>query len=74
MNTTTNNNIKIKPSEMYSITGDWEKQCSVLVAKYPQLTREDLKFTPGRESKLFKRLVFKLNKNLNEIIYILKAN
>ena len=70
---TNNTEIKILPSEQYIIVGDWDKQANVLKARYPQLTSEDLKFETGKETDLFKRLVKKLNKNLNEIIYILKA-
>jgi hypothetical protein len=69
-----NKEIKILPSERYIIVGDWDKQANVLKARYPQLTSEDLKFEAGKETDLFQRLVNKLNKNLNEIIYILKAN
>ncbi|MFI0430609.1 hypothetical protein [Mariniflexile sp. HMF6888] len=71
---TTNKEIKILPSEQYIIVGDWEKQAIALKEKYPKLTSEDLKFEAGKETDLFQRLVNKLNKNLNEIIYILKTN
>ncbi|AXP81512.1 hypothetical protein CJ739_2439 [Mariniflexile rhizosphaerae] len=71
---TSNTEIKVLRSEQYVIVGDWDKQANVLKARYPQLTSEDLKFETGKETDLFQRLVNKLNKNLNEIIYILKAN
>lgn len=70
---TNNKEIKILPSEQYIIVGDWDKQAIALKARYPKLTSEDLKFETGKETDLFHRLVKKLNKNLNEIIYILKA-
>lgn len=70
---TSNTEIKVLRSEQYVIVGDWDKQANVLKARYPQLTSEDLKFETGKETDLFQRLVKKLNKNLNEIIYILKA-
>lgn len=70
------NNIEVykKHSEHYLIIGDWDKQSKILIAKYPNLTSNDLKFETGKETELFQRLVYKLNKNLNEIIYILKTN
>ena len=71
---TNNKEIKMIPSEQYIIVGDWDKQAIALKARYPKLTSEDLKFEAGKETDLFQRLVNKLNKNLNEIIYILKAN
>lgn len=70
---TSNTEIKVLRSEQYVIVGDWDKQANVLKTRYPQLTSEDLKFETGKETDLFQRLVKKLNKNLNEIIYILKA-
>ena len=66
--------VKRIPSEIYLIIGDWDKQAKILIEKYPILTRKDVKFEIGKETDLFNRLVTKLNKNLNEIIYILKAN
>lgn len=69
---TTTKEIKIKPSEFYLIIGDWDKQSKVLIKRDPHLTSKDLKFKKGEETDLFERLVLKLNKNLNEIIYILK--
>lgn len=71
---TNNKEIKIKPSEFYIIIGDWDKQSKALRERFPKLSSKDLKFEIGKEEDLFKRLVFKLNKNLNEIIYILKTN
>ncbi len=65
---------KRKPSEYYIISGDWEKQSKVLLERFPNLTSKDVRFKTGNETDLFQRLVNKLNKNLNEIIYILKAN
>ncbi|MGZ0014920.1 hypothetical protein [Yeosuana sp. AK3] len=66
--------IKKMPSELYNISGDWVKQSTVLLRRYPTLTIEDLKYEIGKETDLFQRLVTKLNKNLNEIIYIIKTN
>lgn len=71
---TNNKKIKTKPSEYYLVVGDWEKQSQVLIERYPILTSKDLQFETGKETELFKRLVNKLDKNLNKIIYILKAN
>ena len=71
---TNNTEVTRKPSEYYIISGNWEKQSKVLIERYPILTNVDVKFERGKETDLFQRLVLKLNKNLNEIIYILKAN
>jgi hypothetical protein len=69
-----NQEVKRKPSECYIVSGDWEKQSKALIGRYPILTSKDVKFETGKETDLFERLVTKLNKNLNEIIYILKKN
>ena len=69
-----NQDIYIKPSELYIIRGNWDIQSKALIKQYPNLTNKDVKFETGKEKDLFRRLVKKLNKNLNEIIYILKTN
>ena len=71
---TNNKEIKQKPSELYNISGDWQKQSEILIRKYPTLTSKDVKYEVGKETELFQRLVLKLDKNLNEVIYILKTN
>lgn len=70
------NNIEIKQkqSEVYHIIGDWNIQSEILMGRYPMLTTKDLHYEIGKETELLERLVLKLNKNLNEIIYILKTN
>lgn len=63
-----------KTSEMYKVTGDWNKQSAALKTKYPKLTSEDVKFETGKESDLFKRLETKLGKKREEVVSILKSN
>ena len=62
------------PIELFKIKGDWNKESQTLMAKYPKLTNEDVKFEPGKETDLFKRLETRLGKNRNEVIAILKTN
>lgn len=59
---------------MFKVKGDWNKESQALIAKYPTLTSEDVKFEPGKETDLFKRLETRLGKNRNEVITILKTN
>lgn len=44
------------------------------MGRYLALTSKDVKYEIGKEMELFQRLVLKLNKNLNEVIYIVKTN
>lgn len=62
------------PVEMFKVKGDWNKESQALIAKYPKLTSEDVKFEPGKETDLFKRLETRLGKNRDEVITILKTN
>lgn len=56
----------------FKITGNWDKQAQVLKQKFPQLTDQDLKFEPGKEKDLLKRVESKLHKNREEVINIIK--
>lgn len=59
-------------TESFKITGDWKGQSNLLKSKYAQLTTKDLTLEPGKENDLLKRMAYKLNKNQDEIISILK--
>ncbi len=61
-------------NEQFQIKGDWKKESQALKTKYPTLTSEDVKFEPGKETDLIKRLETKLGKNQTEVINILKSN
>jgi hypothetical protein len=77
MNTDQNQNKSDESSkiiEPFKITGDWEAQSKLLKAKFSQLTSEDLKFIPGSENDLVKRVSSRLNKNHEEVISIIKKS
>jgi uncharacterized protein YjbJ (UPF0337 family) len=61
---------KIAPT--FKITGDWDKQAKELKKKYSELTDQDLKFHPGKEDELLKKVESRLNKNREEVIGIIK--
>ncbi|WP_445385828.1 hypothetical protein ACT6NV_03205 [Robiginitalea sp. IMCC44478] len=63
-----------KSNELFKFSGDWEKQSKALMAKYPKLTSEDVKFESGKELDLIKRLENKLAKDRHEVVGILKSN
>jgi hypothetical protein len=60
-----------KSIEAFKITGNWEKQSKQLKEKYSQLTDADLKFEPGKENDLLKRVETRLNKKREEVINII---
>ena len=62
-----------KTESSFKITGDWKEQSKRLKNKHPQLTDEDLKFVPGKENDLVKRLESRLRKNREEVINIIKG-
>jgi len=61
-----------KPDEGFKITGNWEAQSKMLKSKFLQLTDADLKFEPGKENDLLKRVETRLNKKREEVINIIK--
>ena len=61
-----------KTAESFKITGNWETQSKDLKSKFSQLTDEDLKFEPGKENDLLKRVETRLNKKREEVINIIK--
>lgn len=61
-----------KSEEDFKITGNWQKQSGILQDKFAQLTDSDLKFEPGKENDLIKRIELRLNKKREEVINIIK--
>ena len=61
-----------KTTESFKITGNWTTQSKELKSKFSQLTDEDLKFEPGKENDLIKRVETRLNKNREDVISIIK--
>lgn len=61
-----------KTAESFKITGNWETQSKELKSKFSQLTDADLKFEPGKENDLLKRVETRLNKKREEVINIIK--
>ncbi len=65
-----NNN---KPSEAFTITGDWTPQAAKLKEKFNSLTDVDLKFEAGKENDLLNRIGNRINKKRHEVIDIIKS-
>lgn len=63
---------KQKNSEPFKVIGNWDLQSKQLKEKFPQLADADLKFEPGKEEDLLKRVETKLNKKREEVISILR--
>jgi hypothetical protein len=61
-----------KTTESFKIKGNWATQSKELKGKFSQLTDEDLKFEPGKENDLLKRVETRLNKKREEVINIIK--
>ncbi|AXE18826.1 hypothetical protein DR864_14240 [Runella rosea] len=61
-----------KDAETFKITGNWDSMARLLKDKFAQLTDADLKFEPGKESELIKRVELRLNKKREEVINIIK--
>lgn len=61
-----------KDTEPFKITGNWDIQSKHLKQEFSQLIDADLKFETGQEDSLIGRLMSRLNKKEEEIIYILK--
>lgn len=61
-----------KPAEAFKMTGDWKEQSRKLKFRYAFLTDEDLKFEPGKENDLLKRIETRLDKKRDEVIKIIK--
>lgn len=58
-------------TESFKIKGNWTEQARLLKDKYGALTDSDLKFEPGKENDLLKRVEFRLNKKRDEVINII---
>ena len=65
-------NSKIKSTESFKITGNWENQSKELKGKYSQLTDADLKLEAGKENDLLERVETRLNKTREEVINIIR--
>ncbi|HEX5169491.1 MAG TPA: general stress protein CsbD [Cyclobacteriaceae bacterium] len=59
-------------TEPFKITGDWNVQSKILKQKFSQLTDADLKFEPGKEDDLLKRVETRLNKKRDEVVNIIR--
>ncbi len=64
--------VKNTHQEEFKISGNWENQRDELQKKFSQLTQDDLKFEPGHENELLKRMETRLNKGRQEVINIIK--
>lgn len=65
-------NTQNQPEEAFKISGNWRVQSDILKEKFPQLTEADLKFEPGKEEELLKKVESRLNKKREEVINIIK--
>ena len=61
-----------KGTEVFKISGDWQRQADNLKDKFPQLTDSDLKFESGREDDLLERVETSLHKKRTEGINVIK--
>ncbi len=66
------NTSKTNNTTEFKITGNWDTQSKELKGKFSQLTDSDLKFEPGKENDLLKRMETRLNKKRDEVISIIK--
>jgi len=69
---TNTNETKTNTNGEFKMTGDWAAQSKELKGKFSQLTDSDLKFEPGKENDLLKRVETRLNKKRDEVINIIK--
>jgi uncharacterized protein YjbJ (UPF0337 family) len=60
-----------KNAETFKINGNWAAQSKELKNQFSQLTDSDLKFEPGKENELLKKVETRLNKNRDEVINII---
>lgn len=65
---------KVKSTDAFKITGNWDAQSKQLKTKFSQLTDSDLKFETGKENELLGRVESRLNKKRDEVINIIKKN
>jgi hypothetical protein len=68
MSTTTNNN-----AENFKVTGDWAGQSKNLKERFSSLTDSDLKYEPGKENDMVKRIETRLNKDRAAVLSILRS-
>lgn len=66
------NNAQGRTDLDFKITGNWDTQAQLLKEKYPQLTKEDLKFETGKEIELLGRVEQRLNKRRVEVMNIIR--
>ncbi|ASW73538.1 hypothetical protein IQ37_11030 [Chryseobacterium piperi] len=59
-------------NESFKITGDWKMLSKQLKEKFSLLTESDLKYEEGKEGELLGRMGYRLSKNREEVIYIIK--
>lgn len=69
---TDTNQSKPNTNGEFKMAGDWDAQSKELKGKFSQLTDSDLKFEPGKENDLLKRVETRLNKKRDEVINIIK--
>lgn len=70
-----NNNLdENQNTTSFKINGDWDRQSSALRTKYPRLSSDDVKFEPGKETELFKKIETRIGKDRNQLLIILDNN
>jgi uncharacterized protein YjbJ (UPF0337 family) len=62
-----------KQPEGFKIVGNWNTLSKQLKEKFSQLTDSDLKFQPGKENDLLRRMETKLDKKREDIIQLIKS-
>jgi uncharacterized protein YjbJ (UPF0337 family) len=59
------------PSNQNVLKGNWADQKSKLIAKFPVLTDEDLKYDEGKKEEMFTKVQTKLGKSKEELATII---
>lgn len=54
-------------------SGDWTSKKGKLIAKYPWLTKADLKFEEGKRDEMLNRVQLKIGKTRDELTAIIAA-
>lgn len=63
-----------KDDELFKINGDWQIQSKNLKLKFSLLTDADVRFEPGKEDELLKRLEYRLSKKREDVIRLIIRN
>jgi uncharacterized protein YjbJ (UPF0337 family) len=66
--------MKLSYNKVPKLFGNWETQTQELQKLYPELTDDDLQFIEGKENELISRMQSRLNKDRDDVIFIIKKS